>query len=565
MAKNLACACGWKAKTREGLDAHRAKNWCGQANEISSGGRSPKGTPLETISDKSVKCLRCGRPMIIRVAKKGRTPGQKFYGCTGFPLCKHTLKIEEAPTLAPPRVSHNRQSKPVTVEKHTTPKERAARHPMGTPRPETTPGEGGVPMSQRPENSPHLQRPTERAPIPISSVRKALVADAVKGWIDELIDRTGRNRLLFYRHLKTGTLDLKGAEPATLDRMLQGSSVRITQLFPDPEAQIDAMRRARAVEAKGRENDEERGIRTLYLAFGLATWSPKSSAVTSSSRQSTPSPTPNAPVLLQAIHMKRLGYSGGDFELVLDDDPELNPVLKHVLEEDPNIDIDENKVLGDQTLSKSEREAAVHRLKDSCRTVPSFGVKASIIIGNFSYTKLPMVEDIQKNVKEIEQDTLLAAIAGDQQARDELRERQSSLDLDALAPVPPPTDEFLVLDADASQSWAIEAVLAGANLVIEGPPGTGKSQTIANLIAASVARGRSVLFVAEKRAAIDAVTKRLKETGLEEMVLDLHGGASDKKRVANDLFNALVAAGEALEPDICERRRDNVPVGRFKS
>ena len=150
MAKNLACACGWKAKTREGLDAHRAKNWCGQANEISSGGRSPKGTPLETISDKSVKCLRCGRPMIIRVAKKGRTPGQKFYGCTGFPLCKHTLKIEEAPTLAPPRVSHNRQSKPVTVEKHTTPKERTARHPMGTPRPETTPGEGGVPMSQKP-------------------------------------------------------------------------------------------------------------------------------------------------------------------------------------------------------------------------------------------------------------------------------------------------------------------------------------------------------------------------------------------------------------------------------
>ena len=61
------------------------------------------------------------------------------------------------------------------------------------------------------------------------------------------------------------------------------------------------------------------------------------------------------------------------------------------------------------------------------------------------------------------------------------------------------------MDADASQSYVVNAVLAGKNLLIKGPPGTGKSQTISNLIATLVARGKRVLFVAEKRAAIDAV------------------------------------------------------------
>ena len=66
-----------------------------------------------------------------------------------------------------------------------------------------------------------------------------------------------------------------------------------------------------------------------------------------------------------------------------------------------------------------------------------------------------------------------------------------------------------MLDADSSQNWAINAVLAGESLIIAGPPGTGKSQTISNLIGSLIARSKRVLFVAEKRAAIDAVLKRL--------------------------------------------------------
>ncbi len=112
-----------------------------------------------------------------------------------------------------------------------------------------------------------------------------------------------------------------------------------------------------------------------------------------------------------------------------------------------------------------------------------------------------------------------------------------------------PVADFSVLDADSSQRAAIDAVLAGRSLVIHGPPGTGKSQTIANLIAAMVARGRKVLFVAEKRAAIDAVLSRLAAAGLADLVLDIHEGARDRQRIAAGLGATLEQAARAADPD----------------
>jgi hypothetical protein len=97
----------------------------------------------------------------------------------------------------------------------------------------------------------------------------------------------------------------------------------------------------------------------------------------------------------------------------------------------------------------------------------------------------------------------------------------------------------LIFDADSSQHSALIDVLAGKNMVIEGPPGTGKSQTITNIIAAAIDKGMKVLFVAEKLAALNVVKGNLKRAGLNEFILELHSNKTNKKRVISEISSRL--------------------------
>src|SRR5690606_32459656 len=120
-----------------------------------------------------------------------------------------------------------------------------------------------------------------------------------------------------------------------------------------------------------------------------------------------------------------------------------------------------------------------------------------------------------------------------------------------------------VVEADSSQALAIEEVRRGRHLVIQGPPGTGKSQTIVNLIAAAVRDGKTVLFVAEKMAALEVVKRRLDEIGLGTMCLELHSHKARKRTVLEDLQRTLslsrvrgVDATELIER--LRKRRDEL-------
>jgi hypothetical protein len=161
-----------------------------------------------------------------------------------------------------------------------------------------------------------------------------------------------------------------------------------------------------------------------------------------------------------------------------------------------------------------------------------------------------MVRDLQAADEVLNDSDVVAAIAGDPDAQELLGADEGSEHL-----LDQPEQDYSVLDADSSQRNAINTVLSGRSLVIHGPPGTGKSQTIANLIAALVARGRKVLFVAEKRAAIDAVLSRLKSVELGGTVLDIHDGTRDRMRICRDLGDTLEQAQSTAAPDVDDLHR----------
>ena len=361
---------------------------------------------------------------------------------------------------------------------------------------------------------------------PNDARRNELVAAAQRQWIDALTDLGGRNTLLYYKDRRAGTLDLATADPEAMERFEKTGSVRLTRLFKDADIRADAIHRMQTIYRKARELTEERGIRAGYLAVGLARWDELFLE-------------PAAPVLLRGLTITPTRARYDDFDLTLDDEVEVNPVLLHKLAsvfgaviEKPGVD----RIAGQ--LAKSAAQA----------DIPGFTIEKRKVIGTFTYAKLPMVRDLEAAGDLLADSDLVAAIAGDAHAQ-QLVAADPADSGHAASAADTPENDYSVLDADSSQRSAIDAVVAGRSLVVHGPPGTGKSQTIANLIAAMVARGRKVLFVAEKRAAIDAVLSRLVGVNLGDLVLDIHEGTRDRQRIAADLGATLDLAEHATAPD----------------
>src|SRR5262245_9874097 len=148
----------------------------------------------------------------------------------------------------------------------------------------------------------------------------------------------------------------------------------------------------------------------------------------------------------------------------------------------------------------------------------------SVTLANFNYRKMTLVRDYSD---------LISAPSGDHVNFDLLFSEEARRSF--RADTGEQRDDHAVLPADPSQAQAVARASAGESYVIQGPPGTGKSQTITNLIADYVARGKGVLFVCEKRAALDVVFHRLKQVGLGDVCTLIHDSQGDKKAFIDDL------------------------------
>ena len=287
---------------------------------------------------------------------------------------------------------------------------------------------------------------------------------------------------------------------------------------------------------------QEQGYNILYMAIGFLEWKDKSKP-----RQKNKAPLVLIPV---SIERRKVGES---FNLEwTGEDIQTNISLKAKLLEAgielPDFEFKRYGEVVDHYIASVRR--AVSRMD-------GWTVNNNVALGFFSFTKFVMYNDLNPEAwadnVDLTKNELIQAIfnpaKNDQEA---FREE----DIDSRLEY---QNMYQVLDADSSQIAAIQDVKAGRNLVVEGPPGTGKSQTIVNLIAELLAEGKSVLFVSEKMAALDVVKDRLTAVGLGKFVLELHSHKTRRKKFLKDLQKATnVRAQEPLNIDQTIRKLETL-------
>jgi very-short-patch-repair endonuclease len=382
-------------------------------------------------------------------------------------------------------------------------------------------------------------RQTETPPVgqtrEADPARQAVVDRAREAWIRRLMDTSRRNNLLYFRDLKTGTLDLEGYDPDAMRDLLAGEAVTPSRLLPEAEL-VKTMVRLREIGKRALSNLEERGLQTLFLTLGMATWPARDDGR-----------PPEAAVLLVPLAYEQRGREGrGTLALRRAGNLQVNIVLLHVLETEHGCRVEPETLLADLESEEEAFSPAIvfARLADAVGQIQGFTVKPRAVIGNFSFQKMAMVKDLRERATEMAGHDMIAALSGDPAAREAVRSLRAEIapqEIDRTLP----DNEFLVMNADSSQQRVIAAVLQGQDGVIQGPPGGGKSQTIANLIASLAAQGKRVLFVAEKRAALEVVQRRLEEVDLGHLALDLHGADISQRAIMQRLGQTLTQIREA--------------------
>lgn len=382
--------------------------------------------------------------------------------------------------------------------------------------------------------------------------------DRLEKWKRKLLDLTLRNKLLNFKEGRK-SIALECPDPARLeDRLAAGSRFRIQPraeaLGPedarDPglyrdQTQEDGRRAALLaaldkdiVHALLPEKDlderltelyrmtrtafEEGGANVLFLAFGFLKWTQKDGSAPL-----------QAPLLLIPVSLDRSSMRAG-FRLTLhEDDARFNPTLLQLLRQDFRLAIPELE----KDLPVDDTGIDVGRIwrivREYVREKRGWEVTTEVVLSTFSFTKFLMWRDLVERMGVLKQNPIVRHLIdtptetyGDPDAFP----KAERIDAEHH-----PKDIFAPLSADSSQLAAVLAAAGGRDFVLFGPPGTGKSQTIANMISQCLAHGRTVLFVSQKTAALQVVQRRLRDIGLGDYCLEVHSAKSQKTAVLEQL------------------------------
>ncbi|SDS76851.1 DUF4011 domain-containing protein [Actinoplanes derwentensis] len=374
---------------------------------------------------------------------------------------------------------------------------------------------------------------------------------ALHAWRDSLVDLGDTNRLINFPPDHPDLVEVVGPEPEAVlaalrlqdDCGLAGTGADPERLAADgvvlrsemPEAQLDAT--VRRMARKARQEYLDRGVSVLHLVFGLLRWRDESGDQFAS------------PVLLVPVDLVTPGPGDPPRLRLRDDDAVFNPALAIRLR---GLGVEPPVVRQEADL---DLEGLWSALQSQVSRRRGWHVERGVLLCGLTFHKEAIYRDLLVNEDRIVAHPVVRALAstgGGEPGGDFRFAAIQPGDIDRLAP---PEHIPLVLDADASQRACVAAAVAGHSFVMDGPPGTGKSQTIANMIGCLLHAGKRVLFVSEKAAALDVVHHRLVEAGLHRHVLELHGHKAGRKEVATALAAALDESHPpARQPDSLDRR-----------
>lgn len=421
-----------------------------------------------------------------------------------------------------------------------------------------------VPIEDAPDLPEDLAgQPAEHDPASLSPV------DRVMRWQRKLLDLSLRNSLLNFRKNKRAVV-FEAPDPGRLEDAL--ASGKALKLLPRPDLMdgsdprdrtlhegrthedlrrqhaLDGLAKselfATAVDAElestlvelyrsARASLEEGGANTLFLALGFLVWT----------QEDKEARRHRAPLILIPVTLNRRSVRSG-FTLTLhDDEPQFNPTLIEMLQQDFHLQIG----LPEGDLPKDDSGLDVkgiwNRVSAAIKDIKGWEVVPDVVLSTFSFAKHLMWKDLIHRTDLLRQNPVVRHLIDTprEQYRSDIRfVNPRTLDREC-----DPREVFCPLPADSSQLAAILSASRGKDFILIGPPGTGKSQTIANLIAHCLASGKSVLFVAEKIAALDVVYRRLRKEGLGQFCLEIHSSKAKKADVLQALGEAWTDRGSA--------------------
>ena len=443
--------------------------------------------------------------------------------------------------------------------------------PLASHRPE--PAEAFAPGSAESQALPLPPMPDFDAMPAETAVEKPTTAEGrIERWQRKLLDLSLRNRLLNFRPTKQTIPFLCPDVPFLEDRLADGVRIRVISLPEqnpqgerdkaihlqttgtdlDTEFALDALQRdelpspleskeldARLTELyrRARNDLNEGGSNTLFLAVGFLRWK----------KSPDDERTYRAPLLLVPVKLERRSATSRFHLLHHEDEVRFNATLVQMLKKDFALDLAQFENELPQDESGIDVPQVLETVRRAVREVSGFEVVNEVALSTFSFAKYLMWKDLVDRTDALRNNRVVRHLIDNPDRAFEPAIATPFPDERAIDMTYHPKEIINPLPADSSQLAAMLGAAEGHDFILVGPPGTGKSQTITNMIAQCLATGKSVLFVAEKAAALNVVYRRLHENGLGDYCLELHSNKAERRAFLAQLRASWEANGEAQE------------------